>query len=238
VIASNEAIQSTDYSSGLARRRTPIAFVRKVTDEDKAKWRPLGAIEKAMQAELPGLLNWVLAMPDDEANDCLSSINGSLSKSQREHLIETNKLAAWIDDNLVVKEGNILYIGASTSALKDQCLIDHECSTKLYPNYLRWCAENGVQAIAVQRFTNNLLDIAEHCKLPIKQVNRDSKGRKIEGFKIRALNDIAIQTPITKTFFNADECRNSADTDSLKTHENADSVEDAAISLSDDKEEF
>jgi putative DNA primase/helicase len=238
VIASNEAIQSTDYSSGLARRRLPISFVRKITDVDKAKWRPFGGIEKAMQAELPGLLNWVLAMPEAEVNDCLGTINSGLSKSQREHLIETNKLAAWIDDNLILKEGHVLYIGASTNALKDQYSIDRESDTKLYPNYLRWCAENGVQAIAVPRFSNNLMDIAEHCKLPIKQMNRDSSGRKISGLKIRTLGDGAIATPITKTLLSAGECRRSADTDSPETLENADSVEDAAITLFDDTEAF
>jgi putative DNA primase/helicase len=238
VIASNEAIQSTDYSSGLARRRTPIAFVRKVTDEDKAKWRPLGGIEKAMQAELPGLLNWVLAMPDDEVNVCLKSINGSLSKSQREHLVETNKLAAWIEDNLVIKESNVLYIGASTSALKDQYSIDRECESKLYPNYLRWCAENGVQAIAVQRFSNNLIDIAEHCKLPINQVNRDSNGRKISGFKIRTVSDISIATPITRTLLSADECRSSVEADTTQAPESAEDAEDAEENSFDDMEVF
>jgi len=238
VIASNEAIQSSDYSSGLARRRTPIAFVKKITDEDRAKWRPYGGIEKAMQAELPGLLNWVLAMSDSEVNDCLRSISGNLSKSQREHMIETNKLAAWIDDNLIVKESNNLYVGASTSAMKDQHAIDRECETKLYPNYLRWCAENGVQAISVQRFSNNLLDITEHCKLPIKQANRDSNGRKIAGFKIRTVSDISVATPITKTLLSADVCRSSVDSDTPQTSVSADSVEDAAITLFDDTEVF
>jgi len=36
----------------------PVMFNRKITDADKEKWRPLGGVEKAMQAELPGLLNW------------------------------------------------------------------------------------------------------------------------------------------------------------------------------------
>ncbi len=238
VIASNEAIQSTDYSSGLARRRMPISFVRKVTDEDKAKWRHLGGIEKAMQAELPGLLNWVLSMTDDELNNCLSTINGNLTKSQRQHLVETNKLAAWIDDNLVIKESNILYIGGSTKAIRDALEVDRECDSKLYPNYLRWCEENGVQAVAVTRFSNNLLDIAEHCKLPAKLINRDSKGRKIAGFKIRTIADIAAATPITKTLLSVDECRSNADTNTFETLDNADSVDNAAITLFDDMEVF
>lgn len=238
VIASNEAIQSTDYSSGLARRRLPISFVRKITDEDQAKWRPYGGIEKAMQAELPGLLNWVLEMSDDEVADRLSTINGGLSKAQREHLVETNKLAAWIDDNLVIKESNIVYVGASPNALKDQYAIERECGEKLYPNYCRWCTENGALAIASQRFSTNLLDIAEHCKLPVKQVNRDSSGRRISGFKIRTISDIATPTPITQILLSAGECRSDADTNTPESLESADSVEDAAITLPDDTEAF
>jgi putative DNA primase/helicase len=238
VIASNEAIQSTDYSSGLARRRLPISFVRKITDEDKAKWRPYGGIEKAMQAELPGLLNWVLAMSGDEVADRLSTINGGLSKAQREHLVGTNKLVAWIDDNLVLKEGHVLYIGASTNALNDRYSIDRENDTKLYPNYCRWCIENGVQAIASQRFSINLLDIAEHCKLPVKQLNRDSNGRRISGFKIRAMSDIATPTPITQILLSAGECRSNVDTNTPETLESADSVDNAAITLPDDTEAF
>ncbi|MGJ0485142.1 MAG: DNA primase family protein [Methylomicrobium sp.] len=238
VIASNEAIQSTDYSSGLARRRMPIAFVRKVTDEDKAKWRSFGGIEKAMQAELPGLLNWILAMTDAEVNDCLSIINGTLNKSQREHLIETNKLAAWIDDNLIVKENNVLYVGASTSGQKDPRAVDHDCNTKLYPNYLRWCGENGVQAIAVQRFSNNLVDIAEHCKLPVKAIGRDSNGRRVAGFKIRTISDGATATPITQTLLNAVQCQVHADTHSLESCVSADSAEAVAENSLPDMEVF
>ena len=55
VIASNEAIQTSDYTSGLIRRRMPVAFTRKITDSDKLKWASVGGIEAAMNSELPGL---------------------------------------------------------------------------------------------------------------------------------------------------------------------------------------
>lgn len=237
-IASNEAIQSTDYSSGLARRRMPIAFVTKVTDEDKAKWRHCGGIENAMKAELPGLLNWVLAMSDDELNATLSTINGSLSTAQRQHLVETNKLAAWIDDNLIMKEGHILHIGGSSAALRDTGEIDREANTKLYPNYSRWCLENGVQAIAVQRFSNNLLDVCEHCKLPVERLNRDSIGNRVLGLKIRSVSDLATQTPITRTLLNVKACTSHVDTDTPGGLENAGDVDNVDINLFLDTEVF
>jgi putative DNA primase/helicase len=193
VIASNEAIQSTDYSSGLARRRLPISFINKVTDEEKAKWRDMGGIETVMRGEPPGLLN------------CLSSINGNLSKSQRQHLVETNKIAAWIDDNLIIDEKSTVYIGASIKTLNDNFEIEKACQTKLYPNYFRWCDENGVMPIAVQRFSANLVDIAEHSKLPVELLAKSKFGRRMRGFKIRTHKHTSEKTPITKTILLKDE---------------------------------
>lgn len=238
VIASNEAIQSTDYSSGLARRRLPVAFINKVTDEDKTKWRKQGGIERAMQSELSGLLNWVLAMSDDDLNATLSGINGSLSVSQRQHMVETNKLAAWIDDNLVIIDQQVLHIGGSSAALKNGIDIDDNANTKLYPNYARWCTENGVQAIAVQRFTNNLLDVSEHCKLPIKKLSRDNIGNRVSGFKIRSISDFKAVTPITKTSLNVDECSSSVDAYTPRGIESAGGVDSVGINLIQDTEAF
>ena len=51
VVASNEAIQTADYTSGLIRRRMPVKFNRQTTDADKAKWAALGGIEAVMHKE-------------------------------------------------------------------------------------------------------------------------------------------------------------------------------------------
>jgi len=202
VIVANEAIQSTDYSSGLARRRMPVIFNRRVTDEDKEKWRELGGIEKAMQPEIPALLNWVLNMPDKDLHKTLDSIDKGLTKAQRVHMTETNKLAAWIDDCLIIDEVNETYIGGSIMRVKAQGEIDYLVDTKLYPSYETWCNENKVKPIAVQRFSNNLVDISELLKIKAEKT-RDSKGRKIKGFLIRRDEHVNKLTPITKQSLNA-----------------------------------
>jgi len=135
VVASNEAIQTADYTSGLIRRRMPVVFNRKVTDEDKAKWANQGGIEAAMKKELPGLLNWVLAMTDDEVKAVIGGINGEMTHTQREHLIDTNKIAEWLNDNTVIIEGAITYIGKSTSEIKDVYEMEKLINEKLYSNY-------------------------------------------------------------------------------------------------------
>lgn len=191
VIVSNEPIQAADYTSGLARRRLPIAFTKKITDEEKERWRPHGGIENVMKKELSGLLNWTLKMTDDEVNAAIGSING-LSKSQRLHLIETNRLAAWLDDCVVINQNYISLVGKNCP---------HDEDSKLYPNYLRWCDESNVQAVALQRFSINVLDICEHLKLPVKKLPKGERGARIQGLKIRTRADAYIPTPITQINF-------------------------------------
>lgn len=59
MIAANEPIQSKDYTSGLSRRRIPIRFDYRVTEEDKRKY-PNG-IESAIQEEIPALIASLLS---------------------------------------------------------------------------------------------------------------------------------------------------------------------------------
>jgi putative DNA primase/helicase len=198
MIASNEPIQSSDYSSGLARRRMPINFIRKISDTDKEKWRTQGGIEHAMKLELPGLLNWVLAMTDDELNAVIGGIEGKLNKSQRLHLCETNKLAQWIDDNLFIQVENKIYSGGSPVDITDSYDLEVETKTKLYPNYYKWCKTNGNMPISVNRFMNCLEDIATHARLPIQFFRRDNAGRYCKGFAIREERHANVTTPITE----------------------------------------
>jgi putative DNA primase/helicase len=198
VVASNEAIQTADYTSGLIRRRMPVNFNRKVSDEDKAKWVAVGGVEAAMRKELPGLLNWVLAMTDDEVKRVIGGINGQMTQAQREHLIDTNKLAAWMDDNIILKADAVSYVGCSMKKKADHDEISKARYEKLYPNYELWCDENAVHPVALQRFTANLIDVCQQLKIDVAARDRNKVGRSISGLAIRQDYHSNYQTPVTK----------------------------------------
>ncbi|WP_442497658.1 DNA primase family protein [Methylobacter sp. sgz302048] len=200
VIAANEPIQSSDYTSGLIRRRMPVPFRRKITDEDKAKWASVGGIETAMKSELAGLLNWVLEMTDDEMRAAIGGINGGMTKAQREHLISTNKIAAWLDDNVVIDSQAITYIGVSTTKETDADIRQELINEKLYSNYERWCYESNAHPIAQNRFTDNLADVCEQIKIPVEK-GRNKQGRFIKGLAIRR-DWHTDKTPVTKADIN------------------------------------
>ena len=206
-IVSNEAIQSADYSSGLIRRRVPVIFSQQVTEADKEKWKGDGGIEKVMKNELPGLLNWVLSMGENAATLALGGTNGQLTKSQLKHLIETNKLAAWLEDNCVYQNNARIYTGTVPSGIHTKNNTN-EVQTKLYPNYHQWCADNGTYPLSLQRFGNSLEDLLNSSlKADVRRLEKDRKGRAFLGLAIRNNNHTETPTPIMNKIIRDEECR-------------------------------
>ncbi len=66
LMATNEQVTSSDATSGLERRRITVRFPRSATPEERADWRERGGEEGVLHSEIPGLLNWLLAMPVKE----------------------------------------------------------------------------------------------------------------------------------------------------------------------------
>jgi putative DNA primase/helicase len=201
VVASNEAIQTADYTSGLIRRRMPVTFNRKVTDADKAKWTAIGGIEAAMHKELPGLLNWVLQMTDDDVGKVIGGINGQMTQAQREHLADTNKIAAWLDDNIIINIDSIVYVGKSMKKECDESKINIARREKLYPNYEQWCDDCAVNPVALQRFTANVLDVCSQLNLDVIAKDKTNQGRPIKGLAIRREFHFTYASPVTRKIF-------------------------------------
>jgi putative DNA primase/helicase len=197
VIASNEPIQTADYTSGLIRRRMPVNFNRKVTDADKLKWASVGGLEVALHNELAGLLNWVLAMTDAEVRLAIGGINGEMTRAQREHLVETNKIAAWIDENLIINPMVSHLVGVSMKKKSDYNEVSMARREKLYPNYEAWCDDGNVNPIGLQRFSNNIMDVCGQLKIILSD-KKTNKGKSLTGLEIRKDHHVNHATPITK----------------------------------------
>jgi len=232
VIASNEAIQTADYTSGLMRRRMPVNFNRKVTDEDKKKWSTIGGIETAMHKELPALLNWVLAMTETEVKAVIGGINGQMTQAQREHLIDTNKLAAWLDDNTILKTDAVSYIGCSVKKKYNVDDINKARREWLYSNYENWCDENAVHPVGLQRFTANILDICQQLKIDVTERKKDKKGKSIKGLVIRQDDHDNYKTPVTEKLLGDEERFIDDEAVTAGTLDSDDGDEDVEVFLS------
>ena len=103
VVAANEPVQSADYTSGLVRRRLAMTFrQRPAVPRDLLSWHA-GAWQGELAPEIPGVLNWVLALPDAQMEALLqqtTTLVPSLQATWAQSLVDTNPLAEWANQAL------------------------------------------------------------------------------------------------------------------------------------------
>lgn len=152
-IAANEPIQSSDYTSGLARRRVPVRFDYKVSDKEKDRYRGAGGIISAMRGQLPGLLNWLIAISEADAIDLIRNPGKELRRQQAQASVATNPVLHWLDECCITCSGD-------TSDEEDPIgTADDLSGEHLYANYIKFCESTGHKhPLTLTRFGGLLLD--------------------------------------------------------------------------------
>lgn len=168
IIAGNQHTDSNDYSSGIQRRKITVPFDHVVPASERrdldAEFEPL----------LPNILKWVLDMPQAEVTAYLrntSTHTASLKAARLEALAATNPMVAWLLDNVHFAENVSAQVGVKkrlTIADKNfdgetitRVEYEHE-DTRLYPNYCRWCDQNGKHPVSKNLFSGAVADSAKN----------------------------------------------------------------------------
>ncbi|NJR62916.1 MAG: hypothetical protein HC769_31505 [Cyanobacteria bacterium CRU_2_1] len=218
LMVANEPIQSTDYTSGLERRRITVPFLKPVPahqQKDLLSITSAGASGEFVP-HLPGLLNWVLALPDDEMKQLIKQtvLNvPALAKWKAESLVNGNPIAEWLDARCVLDPDAVTRIGDA----KKQRFSESEggsgsswdvyinASTWLYANYCDYCDRVGANKLKIQRFSPLLLDLLNNqLKVPaVKTRTRD--GAFVSGIAIRSESHDGYPTPVTNFVMDCDE---------------------------------
>ncbi len=160
IIASNEHLAATDYTSGLDRRRMVVKFGKRYTEDEKARFSQRGG-EEALQAEIPAIVNWALELGRDEVTRIFAHPPKACVESSNEAQRAQNPVAEWVDDNLGPAPGNWCGIGVKKEVRGFHGPTQFEdADGKLYPNYLRWCSENGRLPMSLNRFRETVVDTA------------------------------------------------------------------------------
>ena len=185
IVSANEPIQSSDYTSGLERRRLTIPFMHQVEANQRRD------LDVEFKPYLPGLLDWVLAMPDQDVAQLIRNTSESvfaLKNWKIETLLDTNPLADWFDNCLVLVAGEKTYVGDSR----------RRPDSYLYASYCDYMAGNGNKAVSGKRFSNLLQDLAVN-QLKFKSLKkaRDRYGSYFPDIVIRAGKYAALPRPIT-----------------------------------------
>jgi len=193
LITANEAIQSTDYTSGLSRRRLTIPFERPFTggpNEQKtligfdAKGRPLGEFAPL----LPGLVNWLLDMSEEEMRSLLleTSANSKFfAKHESEQALKSNPILDWLDHCVVYDIGVRSAIGFLQPTAPGESRYYKHSTEWLYASYVEFCRSCGVGNVGRSRFEGLLLDICRH-QLKLKVFGKkETNGFKLFNLTIR-----------------------------------------------------
>jgi putative DNA primase/helicase len=195
IVSTNEAIQSNDYTSGLARRRISIPMLNEIKGDRQKNLieHKNGQMYGDFLPDIPGLLNWVLAMDEKVATEIVKNYEEnvpSLLAMKARTLVETNPIADWLDNFVVYDQKAQTNIGVAKRD-KDSSSPHWYLDTDkwLYPNYCEYCHNTGSRPVSLRRFVNLLSDLGKNqLGLEIKK-ERDRYGSYFVGLKIRGEND-------------------------------------------------
>jgi putative DNA primase/helicase len=187
MLAANEPLQSSDYTSGITRRRVSLTL----NHQPKTRRDLRSEFEKF----LPGLLNWVLGISDKRVDEILLG-----NKLNLDTLCATNPLALWLFENVYHAPAMFTPVGryklkrhsiqGTGSSVSEDIIEDSD--EKLYPNYRAFCKEHGIiRPLPLKRFSDLLLDLCQNqLKLSGVSAKRTNQARGILGLSFSAGNKI------------------------------------------------
>jgi phage/plasmid-associated DNA primase len=157
VLVGNGPVRASDTTGAVINRRRSLqvekvvaaADERQLLDADGAKgWRG------ELVAELPGLVNWCLSMPEAEARQALARDVRSVCRAEAElrALLETDHLAEWADRCLVWDEAGHVRVGNANSTPE---------SEYAYVSYVKHVHEQGTvtRPLSKKVFKKKLVDL-------------------------------------------------------------------------------
>lgn len=194
MVCANEPIQTTDNTSGLTRRRLTLEFNRPLYDKNSDAKEMIkldnGIVRGLWKHYLPGLVNWVLQMTDQEMREYLLDTYDkvpALRRIRNDILLNSNNLIEWLQSEIVYAEDHVSSVGKKIPAAKDAQ--ERYCNSNyhLYASYCAYAEDTGSKPVGQKRFIALLLDCCSN-QLGLKNIRQFSKqGRPfIKGLAIRA----------------------------------------------------
>ena len=174
ILSANEPPESSDRTSGQERRKLTVGLDNRIPEYEGRN------LAQEFKPFLPGLLKRVLEMPRERVTALIKHTDKNvpaLAQKKWSQLIETNPIAAWVDECIIFDPIAKTYIG------KD----DPEQSARwLYANFCKYQRETGHKSLLpVKRFSANLRDLLKNQLRILIREGRDRNGSYIQGIGLR-----------------------------------------------------
>jgi putative DNA primase/helicase len=181
ILSANEPPESSDRTSGQERRKLTIGLDNRIPEYEGRN------LAEEFKPFLPGLLKRVLEMPRERVTTLIKHTERNvpaLAAKKWEQMVETNPIAAWVDECLILDPTAKLYIG------KDVPEGDARRHQWAYPNFIDYQKASGHRtSMPVKRFSSNFRDLLKNqMKAPITE-HRDRSGVYIQGIGLRSFYD-------------------------------------------------
>jgi putative DNA primase/helicase len=178
MLSANEAPETKDLTSGPERRKLTIEFDIKVPEYADRE------LAKEFKPFLPGLLKRVLDISPQEVTRLIKYTERevpALAATKWRQLCETNPIAGWLDEKVIIKPDAKAYIGLGDV---------EEAGRRMFASFCKWQLDNGHKnSGTVKWFSRNLRDLLKHqIKVDITE-GRDRDGTYIGGIGLRCLLD-------------------------------------------------
>jgi phage/plasmid-associated DNA primase len=193
MITANEAIQSTDYTSGLARRRLTIPFDRPFTggpneQKELIKFNSKGEPQGVFSPLLPGLVNWLLDMSEEEMREYLMETSKKVKffqKYEKMQNLRSNPLLDWMEHKIIFDPGISSAVGFTKNAPMGSSHIYANQDKWLYASYAEFCRQCNVGIMSRNRFEPLFMDVCKHqLKIDVFPL-RNTRGMRVVNVAVR-----------------------------------------------------
>ena len=193
MITANEAIQSTDYTSGLARRRLTIPFDRPFTggpneQKELIKFNSKGEPQGVFSPLLPGLVNWLLDMTEEEMREYLMETSKKVKffqKYEKMQNLRSNPLLDWMEHKIIFDPGISSAVGFTKNAPMGSSHIYANQDKWLYASYAEFCRQCNVGIMSRNRFEPLFIDVCKHqLKIDVFPL-RNTRGMRVVNVAVR-----------------------------------------------------
>jgi phage/plasmid-associated DNA primase len=179
VLAGNAPVRASDPSGAVVNRRRSLLVPKVVQAADERQLLEpdgQGGWRGELADELPGLVNWCLAMTAAEARTALARDVRSPARAEAEleTLLCSDFLAEWAEHSLAWHEAGRVRVGHA----------EEDPSQFIYANYLRWLGQQGrnTRPLALRSFKAKLVDLLrDTLGLPLPRGSTNSGEYRMRG---------------------------------------------------------
>jgi len=191
ILASNENLATTDHTSGLERRRLTVTFDRRATDAEKQAWCALGGEDAVLYSEMPGLVNWLLELSQDDISRIIRNPPERTKAANLEAMKAGNPLAEWFLERCIDDPFAWTQVGVKVEIKGQYVETQYRDSDKyLYPNYLQWAQQHNRAPVSIRRFREITIDAIKTLGFDALETRRNV-GQGMQGVRLKTAVELS-----------------------------------------------